>query len=166
MNILTVENETYNIDNIPNEIDDIRFCVLDCSDTQNIDYFFLPLVFLESFHAPAAVLQIGKFTIQMPLEWLVLVCDPDTSDIEIMELTKLNDRGFEVLSFNPLTDFTSNTEEIKIINVYSEVKWFFPKLKNGCMLVVPLEDKPKPKCAIFVKELSKLPKNLDISDLV
>ena len=166
MNILLAENINYNINDMPDEIDDLRFCILDCSDVQNIDYFFLPLVFLESFTSPVAILNIGPYKVEMPLDWSVVICDSDTSDIEVMELTKLNDRGFEAFVFNPLSDTVSNTYEITITNVYPEVKCFFPKLKNGTILVVPLEASEKPKCALFVKEISKLPKLLELADLI
>ena len=44
-----------------NEIDDdVRFSVLDNSDPKNPDFFFVPLIFLESFSAPAMVLEIGR----------------------------------------------------------------------------------------------------------
>ena len=39
---------------------DLRFAVLDNSDPANPDFFYIPLIFLESFNAPAAVLEIGQ----------------------------------------------------------------------------------------------------------
>ena len=65
MKILTVDNDTYDLGEIPETIDDLRYGVLDYSNQQNVDYYFIPLVFLESFYAPAAVLQIGQYTINM-----------------------------------------------------------------------------------------------------
>jgi len=162
MNILTNENCTYNLDKVPNEIEDIRYCVLDYSNPKDPDYFFIPLIFLESFYAPAVVLEIGQWKIQMPLDWSILVCDEDYSDLEIMPLTSLNDRGFHTMVYNPLRHMVPKAHEVNIVNVYAEVKWFFPKLKNGNILVVPLEDKPIPLCALFVKEVSKLPDVIDI----
>jgi hypothetical protein len=41
-----------------------------------------------------------------------------------------------------------------------------PKLKNGHILVVPLETGDKPKCALFVKDINKLPDQLDVSTLI
>ena len=38
----------------------LRFAVLDNSDPNEPDFFYIPLIFLESFNAPAAVLQIGE----------------------------------------------------------------------------------------------------------
>jgi hypothetical protein len=165
MRILTNDNVAYDLDKIPSDDQDIRYCVLDYSDVKNPDYFFIPLIFLESFYAPAVVLRIGDYTVKMPLDWSILVCDNHYSDLEVMPLTSLNDRGFHTMVFNPLRHMVPTPQEINITNVYTEVKWFFPKLKNGNILVVPLEDKPHPNCVLFVKEISKLPDVIDIGAL-
>ena len=61
MRILTLENKCFNLDDLPDKLeDDIRFSVLDNSDTKEPDFFFMPLVFLESFSSPAMVLRIGE----------------------------------------------------------------------------------------------------------
>lgn len=165
MKILTPENRAYELDHVPDIVDDLRFCVLDCSDKKNIDYFFLPLIFLESFYAPAVVLEIGKHKIQMPMDWSIVVCDQDYSDLEIIPLTSLNDRGFHCLPYNPLNHMVPVPEEISIVNVYTEVKWYFPKLKNGNVLVVPIEDGNTPLCLLFIKETTKTLESIDISEL-
>ena len=59
MRLLTLDNTSYELNEIPEEVDDIRFCVLDNSDPKEPDYFFIPLIFLESFNSPALVLKIG-----------------------------------------------------------------------------------------------------------
>ena len=44
------------------------------------------------------------------------------------------------------------------IGIYShlkDVRWYFPKMKNGQLLTVPLHDDPNPPCAYFVKEVSR-----------
>lgn len=165
MRILTNENKSYDLDSVPEEIDDIRYGVLDCSDKTFIDYYFLPLIFIESFYSPAIVLELGEHTIHMPLDWSILVCDESFSDIEVIPLTSLNDRGFHTLVYNPLRHMVPEPIEVNITNVYAEVKWFFPKLKNGNVLVIPLEDGDRPKCALFVKEGNKIPTPLDIAEL-
>ena len=53
MQILTVENQGIAINSLQEEIDDdMRFSVLDNSDVTNPDFYFVPLVFLESFSSP------------------------------------------------------------------------------------------------------------------
>ena len=165
MKILTIENETYDIDCVPDEIDDIRYCVLEGSDPEFVDFYFLPLIFLESFYAPAICLQIGEYNIQMPMDWSILLCDEDLDGIETLPLASLNNRGFNVLTMNPMASRIPGSSQVSIINVYQDVKWFFPKLKNGHLLAVPLEDGPEPVCAYFVKEANKV-KDIQAGDLI
>lgn len=161
MRILTVENMPYELDYVPEVIDDIRYCVLDYSDKNDVDYFFVPLVFLEIFNAPAAILNIGGHTIKMPLDWSLVICEPDCGDPEIIPIMQLNDRGFKAFTFNPRTGFLPRFEEVDITNIYQEVKWHFPKLKHGHILAVPLSDEEGSYCAYFVKETTKVPDVLD-----
>lgn len=156
MRILTTENRTFLLNDLPEEIeDDLRFSVLDNSDNQNPDYFFVPLIFLESFTGPAAVLQIGPHEITMPLDWCTVVGDPEGPHMEVLPLTSLNDRGFKTFCFNPISSFKPTFLDIDIIDIYREVKWYFPKMKPGQLLCTPLENGEKPLCAYFVKEVSR-----------
>jgi hypothetical protein len=156
MKILTVENTTYDLDTVPDEIDDIRYCVLDASDINEVDFYFLPLVFLESFHAPAICLQIGEHSLQMPMDWSIVICDDDFSAVEVMPLASLNNRGFKAVTLNPMRSSSLSGLDINITNIFQDVKWYFPKLKNGHVLAVPLSDSPNPQCAYFVKEINKV----------
>ena len=161
MKILTVENQSYDLDYVPEEIDDIRYCVLDYSNKNDADYFFVPLVFLEIFNAPAAVLRIGNHMVKMPLDWSLIICEPDVGEPEVVPITSLNDRGFHAFTFNPITGFLPQFQNVEITNVFQEVKWHFPKLKFGHFLAVPLGDEEGSNCAFFVKETSKVPDILD-----
>lgn len=165
MKILTVENMPYDLDTVPEEIEDLRYCALDASDSDAVDFFFLPLVFLESFYAPAICLDIGPYKVQMPMDWSILLCDEDFGGVETIPLASLNNRGFKALAMNPLDNKIPDSEPITITNIYQDVKWFFPKLKHGHLLAVPLEDKPVPKCAYFVKELNKV-QEFELADLM
>jgi len=157
MQILTLDDETFSLNNLPEEVDEnTRFAVLDNSNPQEPDFFFMPLIFLESFNAPAIVLQIGENEVTMPIDWSIAVGDStSSSDIEVLPLTSLNDRGFEALCFNPLSSFRVEFKPIKIVNFYNDVKWYFPKMKNGQLLATPTRGGRKPDCAYFVKEISR-----------
>ena len=157
MRILTLDNECFNLDDLPETIeDDVRFSVLDNSDPKNPDFFFVPLIFLESFSAPAMVLEINGKEITMPVDWSIAVgCSESGNDLEILPLTSINDRGFEAFLFNPLSSFKADFGVVNIVNFYTDVKWYFPKMKNGQLLTVPIEDGKKPLCAYFVKDISR-----------
>ena len=161
MRILLLDDLSYNLETLPEEIDDMRFAILDNSNPNNVDYYFIPLIFLESFNSPALVLKIGDKTIKMPVDWQILIGEKDHGDLETLPLTSLNDRGFSAFQFNPLSSFNPNFLPIVIIDIFSDVTWYAPRLRNGQFLAVPIEDGPKPRCIYFVKEISR---NCEIVD--
>ena len=168
MRILTFENKCFNLDELPDKLeDDIRFSVLDNSDTKEPDFFFVPLVFLESFSSPAMVLRICDNEITMPVDWSIAVGDSESgNDLEILPLTSLNDRGFEAFLFNPLSSFKTDFAEINIVNFYQDIKWYFPKMKNGQLLSVPITEGDNPLCAFFVKDISRKGEIIDYGALL
>lgn len=149
------------MDQIPDEIDEVRFCVLDNSDPKDPDYFYIPLIFLESFNSPALVLKIGDNTIRMPVDWQLLIGEPDFGDLEVVPLTSINDRGFNVFTFNPLASFKPEFHPVEIVDIYQDVKWYFPKLKPGQLLAIPLTEGDNPMCAFFIKDISRQSEVLD-----
>ena len=168
MQILTLDNKLFSLNNLPDEVDEsTRFAVLDNSDPKEPDFFFMPLIFLESFNSPAMVLKIGDDEVAMPIDWSIAVGDSSSGcDVEILPLTSLNDRGFEALIFNPLSSFRVEFKPIQIVNFYNDVKWYFPKMRNNQLLATPLSYKDKPDCAYFVKEISRQSEIVDISKLL
>ena len=168
MRILTLENKAFDLNELPEDVEeDTRFSVLDNSTPSDPDFFFVPLIFLESFNAPAIVLRIGEHEIQMPLDWSLVVGDSEAgSDPEVLPLTSLNERGFEALSINPIKGFRPEYLPIEIINVYQDVKWYFPKMKNNQLLTVPLNDGYNPECVFFVKEISRQCETLLLENLL
>ena len=156
MRILTLENTCLELDTLPDQVDDIRFSVLDNSTPTEPDFFFIPLIFLESFSAPAMVLEVNGHQIPMPVDWSIAVgCSESGKDLEILPLTSLNDRGFEAFLFNPMSSFKAEFGEVKVINYYNDVKWYFPKMRNGQLLSVPMETKEAPLCAFFIKDITR-----------
>lgn len=155
MNILLLDDVKFNLENLPEEIDDLRFAILDNSNPNAVDYFFIPLIFLESFNSPALVLRINDVTIKMPLDWQILIGEPEFGDLETVPLTSINDRGFKAFQFNPISGFRPTFLDIEIIDIYHDVTWFAPRLKNGQFLCVPIDDGDKPRCIYFVKEISR-----------
>jgi hypothetical protein len=155
MRILTLQNNCYDLDHLPDEVDDMRFAILDNSNPADPDYFFIPLIYLESFNSPALVLRVGEYKLRMPMDWQVLIGEPEIGDLEILPLTSINDRGFKVFEFNPISSFKPTFPDIEILDVYHDVSWYAPKLKNGQMLAVPINNDPEPQCIYFVKDISR-----------
>lgn len=168
MQILTLENETFPLKNIPDELEDeVRFAVLDNSDPKDPDFFFVPMIFLEAFSAPAMVMEIAGREIMMPVDWCIAVGDSEAgNDLEVLPLTSINDRGFEAFLFNPLTSYKHEFGSIKITNFYNDVKWYFPKVKNGQLLAIPITTGKEPLCAYFIKDISRQSELIDYTSLL
>ena len=91
----------------------------------------------------------------MPLDWQMLIGEPDHGDLEVVPLTSINDRDFKAFSLNPLSSFKPDFMPVEILDVYTDSRWYFPKLKNGQLLCVPLARGPRPPCVYFVKDISR-----------
>lgn len=168
MKILTLNNTAYDLNELPEEVDDdTRFSVLDNSNPHEPDFFFVPLIFLESFNSPAILLKVGGYEVQMPLDWCMIVGDKECGlDPEVLPLTSINERGFDALVFNPIGGFRCEYYPIEIVNIYQDVRWYFPKMKNGQFLTVPLSNEENPPCAFFVKEVSRQSEILQLNKLI
>ena len=168
MRILTLENQSFELNKLPDNLEeDVRFAVLDNSDPKDPDFFWNPLIFLESFNSPAIVMEINGNEITMPLDWCIAVgCSEAGSDLEVLPLTSLNDRGFEAWMFNPLTGFKSDYGKIEIVNFYNDVKWYFPKMKNGQLLSMPLTDGDRPDCVFVAKDITRQSEVIEYASLI
>lgn len=166
MKILTSDNVPFEMNNIPDEIEDIRFCVLDYTDHRNVDYIFIPLMFLESYNTPSVDLRIGNHRIQLPMDWSLVIGDKHSGELEVISLKQINDRSFEAFAINPVSGYMPHFLDVEIINIFPDVKWHFPKLKYGHILSVPLQEGDTPLCVFVVKDVNKIPESLDITQLV
>ena len=68
--------------------------------------------------------------------------------------------------FNPLTSFKTEFGTLQVKNFYNDVKWYFPKMKNGQLLSVPITEGKNPLCAFFVKDISRQSELIDYSQLL
>tara|TARA_B100001027_G_C16263057_1_gene330494 strand:- start:1778 stop:2278 length:501 start_codon:yes stop_codon:yes gene_type:complete len=166
MKILTTDNNYYNLDKIPEDGEDIQYCVLDTTNSKNIDFFFIPLIFMETFNAPSMIMEVGPYSVQMPIDYSILCIERELGQCEMVPLTSLNDRGFEALVINPLTSRIVDNHEIKIVNVFQDVRWYMPKLKHGHLISVPVEEKKEPKCLFFAKDINQIPDVIEVGNIL
>ncbi len=166
MYILTPDNISFDTNRIPSKSTDLYFCVLDYSDPTDIDYQFIPVVFVENFPKANAVLRIGPNTVEVQLHWSILVGDQDFGELELMPIIEFHGRDFSAFTFNPCKGFMSRFEPIEIINIYQEVKWCIPTVMPEHLLTVPLRGGENPPCGFFAEPKTKLPDDFDLRDLL
>lgn len=177
MKLLTNENKPFDTNNIPNDVLDLRYCILDYTEPTDVDFYFVPLMFLESFTSTSALVQIGQYTVQLPLDWSIVIGDKEVGDLEVLEIHRLNDRPMSAFVFNPLSSFYFSYLDIHIIDVFSDVKWYMPQLQTNHILTVPLGEKNQwvksrnknesyPECCYIIRDVNKLPDVLNITHII
>jgi hypothetical protein len=98
----------------------------------------------------------------MPVDWQLLIGENDFGDLEVVPLTSLNDRGFSAFCFNPIGSYKPEFHLVEIVDIYQDVKWYFPKLKSGQLLAVPIDSNSvNPMCSFFVKDISRVSEIVD-----
>lgn len=151
---------------LPPEIDfDLRYCVLDYSNQEDVDFIFPPLYYIDEFSRPAADLRIGKYRVQVPLDWSIVISDKNMGNMEVIDLKHINAREFQAFCFNPIAGYMPAFLDFEIENVFPNVAWSVPKLKHGHLLAIPLSIEAEPLCAFFVRDTNKIPESLDITKL-
>lgn len=167
--ILTDENRVLDTDTVAS--DDIFYFTLDFSKPKSPDYFCHPLVFVETYQAPAVVLEIGPFTITLPFKWSIIISHGDQA--EILPIRDIS--GVEHLAFcmNPISSFMPRTLPIRMTEIHNNAAWTSPPLDKTRMLVVPLgyERGPdgtmrkEPLCLIAGEPKTKASDTLDVASL-
>lgn len=165
MKILTPDNRSCDTVTIPDQDCELHYCVLDYSNLNDIDYQFLPMVFIEDFAKAAVELKIGESIIQVPLEWSVLIGDTEYGEIELLPIQEFHGRDFSAFVFNPISGYMPQYFPIEITNIYQEVRWTVPTLKPNQLLAVGLNTGTNPNCVYFASKKTKFPEMIELRDL-
>lgn len=168
MKILTIDNACVNLNSLPETLEEeVWFSVLDNSDITHPDFFFDPLMFLETFNSPAAVLAIDDNEIVIPLNWKITIGDSNTgNDLEVLPITSVYKRHFEAFSYNPINGFRPHFKKIELVNIFNDIKWYFPKIKNNQILSFPLTETDAPLCIFICNDISKTSEKINFTELL
>ena len=168
MRILTLESGNVDLVSLPETLEtELHFSLLDNSSPSQPDFFFNTLMFLETFSSPAAVLLVGQHEIMLPLDWMITIGDSATgNDLEVLSITSIHNRSFEAFLYNPITSFRPDFAPVEIINIYTNIKWYFPKLNNNQLLTFPLTSDPDSPCVFIAPEVTKTSEVINYSSLI
>jgi len=163
MIILTEENKPFNIQTNLNLLKErrIMFSVYDCSVKNNYDFFFLPLIYLESFKTDVAILKFNDNFLYIPINYRIMIGEKDYDKIENISIFESFSGIFYAVCLNPLNCYTLDFLKIEIVSILNDVNWLFPKVKNYNYIVYPIENKYSPKCIIVANDTVKLPIDIE-----
>ena len=133
----------------------------------DVDYFFKPLLFLESFNDLKVELKIGDYRVYIPSKWSIVCGDREFGELEVLPVKQINDRELVAYVFNPVSGFRPGFDELEVVNILPETKWYLPKLKFGQLLCLPLHMNENPPCIYITHQKNnKVPETIQLSELV
>lgn len=159
MLILTPNNTAFEMNAVNSFIPDEQYCALDLSDISDTDYFFHNILSTMSFSALVAVLTVGEYTIQMPLNWQILLGDENTGMMEVSSIEDLISlKDPHAFVYNPYVSRYPHFMPVCVKNICTiNLRWVTPCLSKHNMLAVPLTYTKEPLCCFFADEIDKFP---------
>lgn len=97
MLILDEHSKPVSIDNIHAPTLSTHFWIF---DFKMLDYCLASLNVLEESKTPVMTLDIGGYQFTIPCKWNVLIVDPDTSQLDLIDIATLAGRDFPILAFD------------------------------------------------------------------
>lgn len=158
MNVLTPENNAFDMDLVTDTVPEEMYCVLDLSDYGESDFYFKHILNTVSFNSISADLQIGDKVIQVPLGWQILLGDEDTGMVEMCTIENiLNMIEPKAYVYNPIRSMYAKFEPVKVLRVFAlTTKWQIPMVPKKNLLCVPLSAGTNPPCVYFADENEKI----------
>ena len=123
------------IDTIKPTLVEDYFWVLDLDQT---DFTLAPLNEIEAITGPSVELLIDGFTFVVPASWNVLICDPETSQLDISDVGSVLGKSFHAFVYG----FTTPIVELHKIEAVDYVPMhtsFSPSLNKHHMLCHPID---------------------------
>ena len=164
MKLLTVEKNILDLGGL-SELDDVpktQFTVIDLGSDANPstepDILFPKLIYIEEYCGPALKCMIGEFPVILPLSWFTFIGEEEIGEVEIIPVTGINARNFDVIVSDPINGFRHHFLPIRAVELYMEYDWVLPKLKNGQAVAMPINDDAEdPLCVYLSHSKSKMP---------
>ena len=76
MEILLPDNTNFNLNQPTSKLIDSKMCVFDYSDKNDIDFFMKKITTFISYRYPTAEILVGgKYRVELPLNWRVMITD-------------------------------------------------------------------------------------------
>lgn len=128
------DNDTVRLDSLTQPMLSEYFWVLDLPE---LDFMLTPLLSLEQTTGPALELMIGNYSHIIPTTWNLLICDEDTLQVDVIQVSELAGREMTAFSYGPRISYPQ-LPAVTAINYYSAATMISPQLTKQQMLCHPI----------------------------
>lgn len=137
MLITNEENINYKIESIDVPLVADYFWVLDLVEQ---DWVINKLVMLEEFHTPTLTLNIKGDLVEIPAEWNILVYSPETSTVDMVQISDLTKSDFTIFLFDYKKSKVVETST-KVVAYSPSSVIRTPSFNKNNMMCYPIADK-------------------------
>lgn len=130
MIIFNEETKPIYIDSIVTPLLTSHFWVLDLEEK---DFKLSKLEVLEEHITPMLVISIGGYAIELPADWNILICSPETNQLDVVEISELSRGHFRVFTFQHKNNKILNFP-VKVIHYESRAVLQMPSIGKNQML--------------------------------
>lgn len=170
MLILSENNTVMDTDKVT-AAEKVYYGVLDFTRPKSPDYHFNPLVFVDTYQAPAVVLEVGNYTVVLPFKWSILITYADQA--EVVPIKELPGKEYDAFCLNPISGYMPRMLPIRLVNIHNNASWTSPPMDRNKMLVVPIgferdsegNQRDQPLCMIVGEQKVRAPDTIDMSTL-
>ena len=103
----------------------------------DIDFTLAPLEILEEVTCATLFVEIGTFTFPLPANWNMLVFDPDTSEIDVVDIKSLPGKNFEALCYGADVSRIKGAK-VRVVDYTPRFVHVGPSLNKNQMLCHPI----------------------------
>jgi hypothetical protein len=109
-------------------------------DLQEQDWMLSKLVMLEEFTTPTLTLNIKGHLIELPAEWNILVYSPETSDVDMVQISDLTKSEFVIFLYDYKTSKVIE-HTAKVVNYSPSSTVRTPSFNKSNMLCYPIAER-------------------------
>lgn len=102
-------------------------------DLEQKDFSLTKLTTVEEHTTPMLVISIYGYAIELPADWNILICSPETSQLDISEIHELSQGSFNAFVFNHRTS-KLHQPLVKVVHYEPKSILHMPSLAKSQML--------------------------------
>jgi hypothetical protein len=134
LEILTDYNKSYQIDDLTGPIM-VRYNWIFNGVEQ--DFLLNKIEYLEECTGPALKLRINNYEFWAPANWFILAVDPDTYQVETIQLSSCSATNYSAFSF-VAREVKARLMDVKVVDYSPEETFVYPALSKACSLIHPV----------------------------
>lgn len=158
----------FNEENTPELIDSIHvplkseYMWVLTTDTQ-LDFTLQPIKTIEESHQPCIGLEIQGFQFYVPTSWYILCTDPDTMQLDTIQVGNIAGTNFHAVICGPRTQKITFSS-IKAIDYQVELEYISPTYNKRNMICHAINSNAW--VSLSIMDLHKYIKNCYVGDLI